>query len=246
MRRNSWSAMCVVPLLLPSISVYSQSRMATQQAPNYWMKSPTPQNQWDSVDSSSRSARDEFWDQTAAASRQPLTPESAPLSAAEAEGPSTSNTPELPSFAGRSILTGSFASFRSRLSRSGRIVYTEITFRVYEVIEAPDTSDLRPGSDITVCFPGGSVLTSSGKVISYLSQPRKHFLQPSRSYLLVLRFHSEGAFYTLGKDWDITDGKLRPNTEHDELLAETGKSFLSGATTADAIQRIREYSAGNR
>jgi hypothetical protein len=242
MRKSRWLAMSVVPSVILSTQLDSQTRPAVvQPAANAWMKLPTQQNQWDLVPKSVRTLRDEFWDHSGIAMPEPLTPENAAASGVEVEGPFSPDSPELPMFPERAIVTGTFKAFRSHLSSSGRSLYTEMIFQTHVVMEAPDGSDLAPETDITICFPGGTVTTQSGQTISYLTQPRWLFLQPSRSYLLVLSHHQQGNFYMLADDWDISDGTVRPNTRRNESRAKSSKSFLSGITTADAIRKINEH-----
>jgi hypothetical protein len=77
---------------------------------------------------------------------------------------------------------------------------------------------------------GGSVILPSGRTLHYLTQPQEVFLRPGMRYLLVLSYHSVGDFYTLGDDWDLSGGIVRPNTIRGQLVAREGRSSLSGLT----------------
>jgi hypothetical protein len=183
-----------------------------------------------------RSERDHFWDSTAIAMRVSLTPENAGA-AAVSEGVWSPNSPELPELPNRTILTATFTSFQSILTTSGRTVYTDVSFRVHDVVEGEHVT---PDSSITVSIAGGTVKASGVKVISYLTQPRDMFLQPGRTYLLVLSYKSSGDFYTLGEDWDISDGIARPNTHFTQWMFEHGKSSIGGRTKDEAIRALRQ------
>jgi hypothetical protein len=130
-------------------------------------------------------------------------------------------------------------SHRSILTAAGRAIYTDITFRVHQVLQDRGGHAL-PGSDITVSITGGTVTTQSGQIISYLTQPRSLFLQPTKTYLLVLSYEEPGDFYTMAGNWDISDGTARPNTIRLRMKSDEGHSSLSGLTNDELIRTLKE------
>ena len=231
-------------LLLTFVSM-ATAQVAPQSTPdpsparaaNGWMRIPTPYLFHNAnVTPSTRTNRDQFWDNFA--DPVPLTPESA-LRTAVSDGAWYSNAPEIPEVPNRAVLTGTFVSYRSILTASGRAIYTDITFRVHQVLQDRGGHAL-PGSDITVSITGGTVTTQSGQIISYLTQPRSLFLQPTRSYLLVLSYEERGDFYTIADNWDISDGAARPNTIRHRMRSDQGHSSLSGLTNDELIRTLRE------
>ena len=169
---------------------------------NEWMKIPTDLSVRDLVPRSMRYARDEFFD-AAAISREPLTAESA-QSIHASSGIAIKGQPEIEETPDRAVVIGAFVAARSVLTGSGRAIYTEMTFRLSDVFE--DVSGhAAPSSDITIIVPGGTVKTTDGRVISYLTQPLKYFLQPEKTYLLVLQYQRGGDFYTRSGTWDLSD-----------------------------------------
>ena len=231
-------------LLLAFVSV-TPGQVAPQSTPdlspakaaNAWMLIPTPYLARNAnITPATRANRDQFWDNFGG--REPLTPESA-LCTAVSEGVWLANEPEIFEGPNRAVLTATFVSYRSILSSSGRVIYTDIAFRVHQVLQDRGGHAL-PGSYITVSVIGGTVTTQSGQLISYLTQPRSLFLQPTRSYLLVLSYKERGDFYTDAGNWDISDGTARPNTIRLQSKSDEGHSSLSGLTNDELIRTLKE------
>jgi hypothetical protein len=177
-------------------------------AANLWMTNPVPSPLAnDPVPPAVRQARDLHFDQVTG-SPQPLTPGNAKESGLS-EGVPLSNQTEIPDFPNRSIVIGTFIGYRPVLTKSGRAIYTEISILVSRVFE-DHSGVITPGSIQTIVIPGGTVRTAAG-TISFLTQPRKYFVEPGRTYLLSLAYHPNGIFLVLGKNWDLTDGSVRAN-----------------------------------
>ncbi len=146
------------------------------------------------------------------------------MESAKAPWPGTlAKYPKIANVPDRSVVFGTFRSFRSVLTVSGRAVYTEATIEIESTFE--DASGLaRPEGKITVIFPGGTVETRAGEIISYLTQPRRYFIGPGSTYLFVLGYYPEGHFYGLANDWDLSEGKVRVNSGQDQMRAQRGLS----------------------
>jgi len=219
------------------VAPQSTPDLSSAKAANAWMRIPTPYlARVANITPLTRVKRDQFWDNVAGP--VPLTPESA-LSTAVSDGVWLANEPEILEVPNRAVLTGTFVSYRSILTASGRAIYTDIAFRVHQVLQDRGGHALA-GSDITVSITGGTVTTQSGQIISYLTQPRSLFLQPTRSYLLVLSYEEPGDFYTLAGNWDISDGTARPNTIRLQTKSDEGHSSLSGLTNDELIRTLKE------
>jgi hypothetical protein len=52
---------------------------------------------------------------------------------------------------------------------------------------------------------------ANGAVLSFLTQPRQYSVSVGKTYLLAIAYYSEGDFFMLGKDWDVTDGVVKAN-----------------------------------
>lgn len=145
--------------------------------------------------------------------------------------------PEIPQNPDRAILSGAFANFQCILSQSQRSIYTELSFSVDHVFADP-TDQLARGATITLIIAGGSVQTSSG-TLSYLIDPEQFFIQPQKRYLVVLSYHSDGDFYTLAKNWELSNGVVKPNSKIEQSRAAKGKSSLAGLSEAQLATSLQ-------
>ena len=235
---------CIVPaVLLVSASlgiaqVTGQAASGTPKpAPNAWMLIPTPVSASDNVPASLRYARDQHYDGIANGgwlTGQPLTPESA---AGIHIGGWAMDTrgPEIPNEPNRAVIIGKFTSSRSVLSASRHSIYTEITVHVTDVFEDV-AGHASPGSDITICYMGGTIKTDSGQVISLLTDPQKYSLQPGHTYLLVLRHYPDEDRYSAQADWDLSDGIVRGNSETSIARQKQGRSSSLIGLTMDQLR----------
>jgi hypothetical protein len=190
---------------------------------NLWMTYPVV---WspdiDPVPTPVRQQRDQYFDDLIGL-RTPLTPETAKGSGLS-EGATYGPQAEFPTVPNRSVVIATFVSYRPVLSRSGRSIYTEVTFSISDVFQRSGGN--APGGAIVVILPGGTVTTPAGAVISFLTQPRCHCVKPGNTYLLVLGYRSAGSFYMLAKDWDLTSGVALP----DFSAPKSTPSVLAGLT----------------
>ena len=216
-------------LLASAIAATAQtaSPPASKPAPNAWMLTPTPYLQWNKdVPHSLREDRDRYADQGAVGQRYPLT---SPLS--DAPGPGIGDgipRSDIQAFPNRVILTGTFTKHQSVLSASEFSLYSEVTIHVDRVFDDRSGSGAFPEKIITVIVGGGTVTLASGRVLTHDTQPIPFSLQPEHKYLLVLKYYSDGEFYLVMNDWDISDGTVRPNTRPGEYRAQHGLSALRG------------------
>ncbi len=63
----------------------------------------------------------------------------------------------------------------------------------------------RPARTITSIFAGGTILTESGEILSYMADPREYFVQPSKTYLLVLGYDPVINSYRFAKRLGLID-----------------------------------------
>jgi len=240
---ENWVHMCAslslsLAALLVVGTVVGQVAAGPAGAANGWMKIATDLSQLETVSPAIRQQRDSHFDASPLASRVPLTPGSAPLHHVF-PGAHVAGQPEIAEVSDRAVVIATFTGHRSVLTASGREVYTEITFHVSSVFQDVSGRAVRD-SDITVALRGGTVKTADGKVISYLTDPRQYFIQPQRTYLLVLSHHADGDFYSLAGDWDISDGVVRVNSKVGQQRSKEGKSTLVGLTTEQLIHALEE------
>ncbi len=138
----------------------------------------------------------------------------------------------------RTVLIGTFTDFKSIVSSSRKSVYTEVSVSVSYVFESAN-NDVAPGSAITVAVAGGSVRTEDGQVISCLTDPAEFFIQPRKKYLFVLSYNPKGQFYTVAKDWDLSTGVVKANSQSEQVRADKGRSSLIGLTEQNLIPTLQ-------
>jgi hypothetical protein len=201
---------CIV-LILASVQADAQNPQTSGPPPaNLWMTYPVS---WvpasDTVAVSIRQQRDQFFDDLIGLG-VPLTPSNA-KSRAFSVGVLSPNQQEIPQLPNRTVVIGTFQSYQSVLSKSGRAIYTEVTLSVGNVFQDA-AGDLGSSATLTLILNGGTVTTQSGVVLSFLTNPSQFSIKPGRTYLLALSFYSNGGFYRLGKSWDLTGGTVQPNS----------------------------------
>ncbi len=202
---------------------------------------PTNTSAPSNVASDLRKRRDLFFDSAAAifGFQGPLTPETAG-NWGIGEGSRYAGSPEIAEVPLRSIVIGTFTRSRSVLSASGQAIYTEIILHVSDVFE--DTAGrITTNSDITLAFLGGTVKTGDGKVISFLANPKKYYLQPQRTYLLALKYQPAPELYTVASNWDFTSGVVKANSSIDRGLEMSGGSAILGLTKEQLATYLRRY-----
>lgn len=230
--------LCFVCIILGPMNgqVTRLPEQVSLNAPNAWMNEPTDLSVPDQTLTSIRFERDQVWDAAIGASL-PLTQYNA-SGYAISEGSFLGKQPEILEFPNRAVLIGKFKSHRSVLTASRRAVYTEVAISVRHVFEDA-TGGATAGAQITLIFPGGTV-KAAGETISYMTQPRHYFLQPGKTYVLILEYHKKGNFYGFGKDWDLSNGIVMPDSDIDRKRQIEGSSTLVGMKEQDLIRSLSE------
>ena len=201
---------CII-LILAVVQADAQNSQTTGPPPaNLWMTYPvswTPAS--DTVAASIRQERDQFFDDFIGLG-VPLTPSNA-KSAGFSEGVPSPNQQEIPQLPNRTVVIGTFQSYQPVLSKSGRAIYTEVTLSVSNLFQDA-AGNLGSGSTLTLILNGGTVLTQSGVVLSFLTNPSPFSIKLGRTYLFALSFYSSGGFYREGKSWDLSGGTVQLNS----------------------------------
>jgi hypothetical protein len=122
----------------------------------------------DPVPSPIRQTRDRYFDQLIG-DRKPLTPENV-KGTVISEGVPLPNQSEIPELPNRALVIATFISYQPVLSKSGKVIYTEATFSVNNMFE-DNSGHAIPGSNLVLIIPGGTVVTTNGVVLSFLTQP---------------------------------------------------------------------------
>lgn len=215
----------VCTLILGVLRVYGQrvdTGFPAARAENAWMSNPLSAHLADSVPATIRQQRDLFFD-NGIGQRERLTPLTA-RNVAISEGSFFAGAPEIPEVENRKLVVVLFASYRPVLTASGRAIYTEVSLVVRDVLDNGMPA-VNVGQTITLALPGGAVITDSGEILSFLTQPKPRYISPEKIYLMVLSYRPAGDFYLLGKAWDVSSGFVKtsfgPHQPTESLLGLT-------------------------
>ena len=228
------SCIPVVVLLLSTVIRAQQNPLARPPflPANEWMTVPVP---WlpanDPTPAATRQQRDQYFDALIGLP-SPLTPVTA-KGTGFSDGAYLGRQPEIPDIPNRTIVVATFSAYRSVLSKSGRAVYTEVQFSTTNVFQDASVN-LHAGDSLDLVIPGGTVQIQTGAVLSFLTQPRQYSVQPGKTYLLIISFHSNGGFYMLGKSWDLSTGTVQPNFVAGTQISST----LLGLTVQQLVAKL--------
>ena len=126
---------------------------------------------------------------------------------------------EFPVAGADSIVVGTFSKYSVFLTPSHRSIYTELQFVPKAIVK----SNANGRTSYPVLIPGGTVslpLTGQKRTISCGIEDSRYVLSPNSTYLLFLRYHREGDFFTLRRSWQVVNGALTPNNAVDERNAK--------------------------
>jgi len=144
-------------------------------------------------------------------------------------------SPELPELPDSIWVIAKFDHFqvipitpKDQTSATDLILYTEIGFKIAQVINQPKASSLQAGGFFDVDIEGGRAKTLGGEVLSQRVFPDKYSVKPGGTYLMQILPALSGNFYVINSDWDVTTGKVVPNRIDDVYRAEKGLSKLNG------------------
>lgn len=190
------------------------------------------QSQQDSVPTDIRTARNAYWEPIlenyrVAALHNRSVGRFSPLYSV--------TSPELPELPGSIWVIATFDHFqvipitpKDQTSVTDLMLYTEISFKIEQVIRQPKTSSLQAGSFFDVDIEGGRAKTLGGEVLSQRVFPDKYSVKPGGTYLMQLLPARSGKFYIINSDWDVTTGQVVPHDVGEVYRAENGLSKLNG------------------
>ncbi len=102
-----------------------------------------------------------------------------------------------------------------------------------------------PGLEVTVSVPGGTVQTSAGAV-SFMTDPQEFFMQPGKTYLLILYYMADGDFYVGTPSWDLSNGIVKANSYETRAKATRGLPTIVGLTKDELIRALDQRFSGKQ
>ncbi len=214
---------------------------AFSSSENKWRLTPVDlQLQSDRTAASVRAARNAYWQPILQSERE-----------REAGGRSTAMTggpPSLNEVAAHPDSVWVVVSFDHYLVEpidpDFRLLYTEMSFKVKEIIKQPKALFI-PGASFDIDIEGGSIKTPQGDVISWHISPQRYFVQPGHVYIMEVRPREAGQLYFIVKVWDVSSGKVVVDHGDEVSRAAEGRSKLNGMTTQDAVSYLKSVLASD-
>jgi len=192
-------------------------------------------SQSDDVAPEIRAARNKFWQPILLDRRQM---EVGSKTVTEFEGPPSVNEVGVNPDAVWVIATFDHFSVES-IDPDFNLLYTEMNFKVDEVIRQPKTVSLSSGMSFDVDIAGGRIKTPKGDIVAWQVTPRRYFVQPKHTYLMQVLPQAEGKLYVIAKKWDVSTGKVIPDQSDEISRAAGGHSKLNGVSVQDAVSYIQ-------
>lgn len=122
---------------------------------------------------------------------------------------------------------------------TNRLIYTELNFRVVQVIEEPATVAISLGDLLDNEITGGRIKNADGTVSSLAVEPERHSEQPGHTYLFAVNHDATTGYIDIQRVWDVTSGKLVPLDLISSAVAARGASKLSGHTITEAVEYLK-------
>jgi hypothetical protein len=146
--------------------------------------------------------------------------------------------PEFPRKKGAIWLIATFFSFHVFAADADyRLIYTEMNFRVENVIKQPSYSTITNGSVVDVDIPGGRIRTPSGTIKELLLSPRRYFFQSDHKYLMLLVYDENAKFFRADeRRWDVTSGIVQPDNIVEKRRSKEGTSLIDGMSVPDLLR----------
>jgi hypothetical protein len=210
-------------------------------AENRWqLKAVDSQAQTDTVAPEVRAKRNAYWQPSLAKYAQ-LTEGLGPnQGVGVSEPPYLGDAPEIPVTPNAVWVVAQFESFHVYpVDPQNRLLYTEINFRVSQVLRQPSSLSLAPGALLDKGIPGGRVKGPGGAVTSFKLHPERHAYQPGHTYILAGTYDSATQYFDIDKSWDVTSGKVEVVSTPDKRRASKGESKLYGLTVAEAVKYLK-------
>jgi hypothetical protein len=204
-------------------------------APNEWqLEAADLRTQVDTVNPTLREERDAFW-------RKPLSDyrEMAKGNFGVSTGAYLGNAPEFSSVKGATWVIATFESFHVyAVDHDYELLYTEINFRVDNVLKLPEGLSLSDGALVDSGIPGGRVKTPKGETATSRVEPKEYEFQTGHRYLVQLLYQPKGEFFVANQRWDLTSGKVEPYTGIALERLANKNSAIVGMTVPELIKYL--------
>ncbi|HLJ88663.1 MAG TPA: hypothetical protein VKZ53_17720 [Candidatus Angelobacter sp.] len=209
-------------------------------AENRWrLKAIDLRSQADTVTPEVRASRNAYLRPLLQKAAEFWTPAAGAVGIGGGKGSTFGEQPELPTIPNGVWVIAKFESFHVfTADAESRLIYTEMNYRVNQVVRQPSPMSLKTGDVLDAQRAGGRMKRADGAIVSFLVEPERHSVQPGRTYLLAGRFDGTTHYFTIDKIWDVTSDKVVPITRDEINRAARGESKLAALSTDQAVQYL--------
>jgi hypothetical protein len=134
-----------------------------------------------------------------------------------------------------------FSDFIPRMPASGQAIYTELIFKVNDVLRQAGVK-VANGDSLTSILPGGAIRLENGKTVRNFPDGADDLpLHPGGRYLVFLKYRPQTDSYEFLKHWGLSNGRL-VITDLDEMgRASLGyPSIRPDTRETDVVEQIRQ------
>jgi hypothetical protein len=140
---------------------------------------------------------------------------------------------------GRTWVIATFETFHVyAVDHDYELLYTEINFRVENVLKLPEGLSLSDSALVDAGLPGGRVRMPKGEIATSRVEPKKYEFQPGNRYLLQLLYEPKGDFFIANQRLDLTSGKVEPYTGIALERLANKNSAIVGMTVPELIRYL--------
>jgi hypothetical protein len=146
-----------------------------------------------------------------------------------------------PSAASDLVAVVTFSDFVPRISQSHRSVYTELIFKVNDVLKQ-SAGRVANGESITSILPGAALLLDNGKTLRYFPEGGDDLpLRPGGRYLVFLKYRPQTDTFDFIKHWELKGGRLViTDLVEMEKAARGNPSIRPDTREGDIVEQIRQ------
>jgi hypothetical protein len=123
-----------------------------------------------------------------------------------------------------------------------KLIYTEMSFKINQVIRQPHTSSLTTGGSFEVDEAGGSIKKANGDTEAWRLIPHEYHPRPGHTYLMQIGEQyneGKGGLYFIESRWDLSTGKAVPDMNSLTCRDCSGNPAICGQTKEDAVSYLQ-------
>ena len=219
----------------PLSNTLDLSHLRHDQGAGHWRDLPVdPAAEADAADPSLRNLRNAYWSRRLPSAKWALNP-----------GSTLGVGAEVPTSPGVDAVVATFTGYTIIRVPDSDAAYTEMHFRVDDLLRPASSDPTSRGQSFDVDEPGGTYI-SDGVTHRYGLEARPYPCEPGHRYILLLVYIPRGEFFEIQRKWDITSGIAVPGDATSIARYRSGDARVSGLSAAEAIRSVRSSMSSDR